>query len=323
MRVMISDLKIGESATIPLIIKVTTARETKAKKPFLNIEFYDGVDTIVGNYWDWNGASIPPKTAVYNVAVQVGEWQGAKQLTVKGITTNYEIPYSDFMPSSGHDLEAVYAEAYALLTEVKDDTLRDIALGIFEATKPGWMLIPGAARIHHAYVGGTLVHSLAVAKIAKAIAENTPGANVDLTVVGAMLHDLGKLYTYEMDGINIVMTAEGMMKEHAFMGAEFVGNFADKVIPMRSVTDGSKIELLRHIILSHHGKLEYGAVVTPMCIEAYIVNSADMVDATAEQIREESRKAPADAQWTGRIWALDNKLQMTTQYVNTVMTLRE
>lgn len=320
MRLMINNLEVGALVKIPLIIKSTTARETKAKKPYLQLEFYDGIDDIVGNYWDWNGASIPPKSAVYNISAQVGEWQGNKQLTVKSITTNYDVPYTDFLPSSGHDLNTMYAEAYELLSEVKDDTLRDVALGIFEATKPGWMLIPGAARVHHAFVGGTLVHSLAVAKIAKAIAENTPGANVDLAVVGAMLHDLGKLYTYELDGINIVMTAEGMMKEHAFMGAEFVGNFSDKVLPMRNEKQGSKIELLRHIILSHHGKLEHGAVVTPMCIEAYIVHSADMIDATAEQIREESRKAPTDAQWTGRIWALDNKMQMTTQYVNAVMS---
>ena len=319
----IKDLKVGAMVTIALIIKTATARETKAKKPYLQLEFYDGTDVITGNYWDWNGVNIPPKSAVYTITGQVGEWQGNKQLTVKTITTNYDVPYTDFLPQSGHDIGAAYAEAYALLSEVKDDTLRNLSLGIFEATKPGWLVIPGAARIHHAFIGGTLIHSLAVAKIAKAIAENTPGANVDLTVVGAMLHDLGKLYTYELEGINIVMTAEGMMKEHAFMGAEFVGNFADSVFPMRTDIQDKKIELLRHIILSHHGKLEFGAVVTPMCIEAYIVNSADMIDAGAEQIREESRKAPADAQWTGRIWSLDNKLLMTTQYVDAVMTLCE
>lgn len=313
----INELEVGRIVDIVLAVKSATARETKAKKPYLSLEFYDGVDTISGNYWDWGGTNIPAKNTVLNVKAQVTEWQGAKQLNVKTMSTNIEIPLSDFAPSSGIDTNEVYSNAYALITEVKDDFLRSITLAVLEELHDKWLTVPGAKGVHHAYTAGTLIHSYSVACIAKAIAEHTPGANVDLCTVGGMLHDIGKLYTYKLNGVAIDMTDEGMMYDHIFMGAEFIGNYADNHY-MMDETCMLKLEMLRHIILAHHGRLEYGSVTVPLSIEAHIVYHADAIDAAAEQVRSQSAKV-GNVKWTDRIWPLENRPHLTTQYVAEVM----
>lgn len=316
----IKDLVVGENCEITLVVKSAVARETRAKKPYLSIEFYDGVDTIMANYWDWLSGNIPAVNSILDIKGQVTEWQGVKQLNVKTLKTNTERHLAEFRPTGDMDLSEVYRNAYAMLSEVRDDTLRDLSLSIMDELRNQWLTVPGAVSVHHAYVGGTLVHSYSVAKIAKAIAENIPEASVDLCVVGGMLHDIGKLFTYKMNGIAIDITNEGRLYEHVFMGAEFLGNFADAHLDCDEYLTMKKVELLRHIILSHHGKLEYGSPVYPACIEAYIVSHADGIDASAEQIRAASRKVPNDIRWTDRIYTLNNRTQLTPDYIEYVMS---
>lgn len=317
----ITTLEVGELYDITLVVKSAAARETRAGKPYLTLELYDGTDTISANYWDWSGNNIPAVNTIVDVNAQVTEWQGRKQLTVKAMRDNTTRHLADFMPTSGIDIAKVYSDAYAMMSDVRDDTLRSIVLSIMDALRNSWLTVPGAAGVHHAYVGGTLVHSYSVAKIAAALADAIPEANKDLCVVGAMLHDLGKLFTYRMNGVNIEMTDDGRLYEHLFMGAEFVGNFADSCVNTDDYGVMKKVQLLRHIILSHHGSLEYGSPVVPQCIEAYIVNHADGLDASVEQIRNASRKVPENIKWTERIYTLNNKAQLTPEYIECIMAM--
>lgn len=315
----IKDVNIGEMIDTTLVVLSATARETKAKKPFLQLEFFDGTDSIVGMYWDWGGVNIPAKNSVLDVTAQVTEYMGVKQLNVKTLTTNNEIPLSAFAPDSGINIEDVYMEAFSMCCDIKDNFLREVSLASLEALGSRWKTVPGAKGVHHAFLGGTLIHSLSVAKIALAISRNIPESNNDLCFVGGLLHDLGKLYTYTLNGATIDMTPDGQLYEHTFMGAEFIGNFIDNNNLCRSEKDEYKARILRHIILSHHGLLEYGAAVPPMCIEAHIVNHADGVDASVQQIIEQSRKL-GNVMFTDRIYTLNNKPQLTVQYVKEVFS---
>ena len=314
----IKDFEVNSLIKVSLVVKTVTARETKSKKPYLQLEFFDGTDTITGNYWDWVSGNIPAVNAILDVTAQVSEWQGTKQLNVKSLATCTTHTLADFMPSSDYDINVIYTAAHTFMSSIKDDTLRIIATAILEELKELWLVVPGAVRVHHNYVGGTLVHSYNVAVKARALASVTEGANVDLATVGAMLHDIGKLYTYRLDGVNIDKTANGKLYDHIFIGAEFIGNFAEAHVDVDDPYVYGKVRLLRHIILSHHGSLEFGSPVTPQCIEAYIVHYADALDATNEQIRVATKNAGEI--WTDKIWTLSNSPHLSHTYVDKIMS---
>lgn len=314
----IRELSVGQSVTIPLVVKLATPRETRARKPYLDLELYDGTDTIMGKYWDWAGKTKPETNAILDVDAQVTEWQGVKQLNISAMRVNSTKHISEFMPSSGYDVADAYKDAYALMSDVKDQVLRALALSALEELQSLFLTVPGAKGIHHAFIGGTLIHCLSVARIAKSIAGCIPQANSDMCTVGGFLHDLGKLFTYAMNGIAIDMTDEGMLYDHLFIGAEFIGNFAIAHIDCDDTYNQAKIEVLRHIVLSHHGEPQYGAVVFPLCMEAHIVHTADSVDASCEQIREASEKAPSN-KWTDKIWALANRPHLSYYYIKEIM----
>lgn len=314
----ISELETGKQYTIPLVVISATSRETKAKKPYLAMEFYDGLDSISGNYWDWAGKVIPDKNSILNVTAQVTEWQGSLQLNIKGMTSNTELHISEFMPSSGRDIATIYKDAYTVATEISDPFFNELCLNILEELQQLWLTAPGAKTIHHAYTAGTLIHSLSVAQLSQAIAKLMPEANVDLATTGALLHDVGKLFGYRINGIICELTDEGILFDHLFIGAEFIGNYAAEHNLIKGPADEAKLEMLRHIILSHHGKQENGSVIEPSSLEAHIVHNADVLDAAAEQIRDASGKA-GNVKMTERIWALGNRPHLTTNYVHAVM----
>lgn len=140
---------------------------------------------------------------------------------------------------------------------------------------------PAATKIHHNYSGGLAIHSLGVANNALSLWNNYRGENLNLQLIiaGALLHDIGKLDEYDVDGKRTIF---GNLIPHPVSGA-------DKVM-MVAAENGfnpakdTNVLMLRHIILSHHEKLEYGAAVQPYINEAWIVAMADQLDARIESI---------------------------------------
>lgn len=310
--IKIAEMNVGTTGTTCLVVTAVSARKTKRGNDYLNLEFFDGVDKITANYWDWAGKNMPAINAILDVDYQVTEYAGTKQLTVNALRSNATLSLAEFMPKANVDLELTYKDAYAMASDIKDDTLRGICLDCLDKYRDLWLCIPGAKTIHHAYMGGTLVHSLGVARLAKAMAEQIPWANTDLVTAGGLLHDIGKLFTYSINGVVVDMTYHGRMFDHIYMGARIIEEVA-KAYPKSEI-----IDWLTHIILSHHGSKEHGAVVPPVLIEAHIVYHADSVDAATQMVVEAARK-PGHYPWTDRIWALENMPHIKPEYVMEVM----
>lgn len=311
----INGTTVGTKITLTLVVLSVAARETRAKKPYLQLELFDGTDKIMGNFWDWGGKNMPNINDILDIDCTVTEWQGTKQLNISALRYNKTRHLSEFVPQSSHDISTAYKDLYALMVSITNDTLRTIALRVLEDLKEEWVTVPGAKSVHHAYVGGTLVHSLSTCRIAKALAEVIPEADVELCTVGAALHDIGKLFTYRTEGVVIDTTDAGKLYEHSFIGADYISTLMLDYTPEE--IDRDVAGLLAHIILSHHGQLEYGAVVPPKFLEAYIVHHADMLDAETEQLREHSKKATSG--WTDKIWTMNNQKHMSISSVKEIM----
>ena len=103
----ICDLEVGNTYTVTLVVKSATPRETRAKKPYLALELYDGSDTILGNYWDWASGKVPEVNDILDVTAAVTEWQGKKQLTVTKLRANEMRHLAEFMPAGSVDVGEV------------------------------------------------------------------------------------------------------------------------------------------------------------------------------------------------------------------------
>lgn len=311
---MIKDIKVGETVTLTLLVKDASIMFTKppGNKPYLKIELTDGMDTISGNHWDYGNNPPPERNAVVNVSASVSEWQGNKQLNIRGISINHDLPSSQFAPKGDFDLDYYIELLDESIVLIENEKIKDVVARVFQDFKDLWKTLPAAKTVHHAYVGALLKHSVDVARKARAIAKLTDGADLSLVTGGALIHDMGKLWVYKFDGAVIDFTEEGNMLEHMAIGIRELEKY-------RTSDNTRVLDLLQHIIGSHHGKLEHGAVMTPRFIEAWIVSAADGIDAKCETIMDANRKTKPDDIYTDKVWALENRQMFTQAHVRRLL----
>lgn len=129
--------------------------------------------------------------------------------------------------------------------------------------------------MHHAYLGGLLEHTLSMAHMAEAAARHYPLINADLLLAGVFLHDLAKIEEFDYSRPAFNYTDRGRLVGHLVLGVDMLRRAADKVpdLPMATV------DQLAHLILSHHGQLEFGSPVLPMTPEAMLLHHLDDMDA--------------------------------------------
>jgi 3'-5' exoribonuclease len=217
-----------------------------------------------------------------------------------------------FAPTGDVDVNEYVLKAKALYDSIGNQQARELVQVVFKDNAHHWRILPAAKGMHHAFVSGLLKHTVDVATKAKAIAELTPMCNVDLVVAGALLHDMGKLWTYVLQGALIEMTDNGQMLEHIMIGAMELNKY-------RTHENTDVVDLILHIISSHHGELEYGSPTTPRFLEAVIVNYADGVDAKSQMIIEANYKTNIDAKMTDKVWAMGNRPMFNQLYIAGIM----
>ena len=174
--------------------------------------------------------------------------------------------------------------------------LKEVVWAALESELDRFATWPGAAELHHAWVGGLLEHTLEVASLADAIIRTVPGPDRDLTVAGALLHDVGKLDAYDVT-TTFAATDSGRLIGHVLTGYHRVQVACDEVGAPRDVS----LRLL-HIVASHHGQLAFGAAREPATAEAIIIHYADELSAQLMQVRGAvERRSDESRRWTDRV----------------------
>ena len=305
----IKDLAVGDNATLDLLVLSSSIRLTTSKKPYLDMILSDGIDKISAKKWDWNMSSKPEVGTVVTINADVTKWAGTKQLTALSVRRSTKRP-EEFAPKGDFNIDDYKAKLNMLLLDIENTSLRNLVTKIFDDYLEQWETTPGATGVHHAYLAGTFQHSIDTAIIAKAIATNIDGCNVDLCVAGALLHDVGKLLVYELDGSVINYTEYGHLLEHIIGGVVILDRY-------RTEENSELITLLQHIIAAHHGKLEFGSPVTPKFLEAWIVSYADGIDAKANIIQRINKDC--NDKFTEKEWTLNNSAMLSQRYIEEVM----
>ncbi|MBS3969235.1 MAG: HD domain-containing protein [Clostridia bacterium] len=159
---------------------------------------------------------------------------------------------------------------------------------------------------HHAYIGGLLEHSLAVCKRSLALAElSMITINKDLLVIGSLLHDIGKIYSYEYDKPPIRLSSEGKLLEHIVIGLNLTSDAYKNTMPLLDKEDYLH---LQHMIASHHGKLEWGSPIVPKIIEAEILHTADNLDAIDFKYNKAVQDKSDNQEWSDWIKGLGKEV---------------
>jgi len=290
-----------------LLIKSTAERTTRAGKPFMTITFQDTSGEMTGNLWDVSQEQVEmyqPATVVH-VKGKREEYNGQPQLRIDRIRLA-----TDGEPNKPE----LYVKRAPINRETMIEKLNDI---IFEITNPNMNRLvrfllnkynkdffhsPAAKSNHHAFNGGLAYHTISMLEMAKTVADYYPNINRSLLFSGLILHDLGKVV--ELSGPTATeYTLEGQLVGHiVLIDQEITSACAElKIEP-----DTEDVLLLRHVILAHHGELEFGSPVRPQVKEAEIIHYLDQLDAKINMMEDALEKADP-GEFTGKIWPLENR----------------
>lgn len=299
----IAELKEGDRFEDLFLIKQVKLGETKAGKPYLVLTVMDKSGEVSGPIWD--RALELQKSCVTGEVVRlsgsVQSYRDSLQLRIENIgqVAQTDIDLSHFYPASPQDIGIMADEVQRLVLSVGNPFLKKL-LNHFLHKSDWWLSYqeaPAAKGIHHAYIGGLLEHSLSVARIADFLANHYQGVDRSLLLAGAFLHDIGKLEELKMEGGLVEYTVKGRLKGHLVIGSEMVARAAEKI---RDFPE-ELLEQLQHLILSHHGRQEFGSPTVPMTVEAFILSFIDDLDAKMNITEQLRRK-------------MDNKEMSWTEY---------
>lgn len=289
------------------LIKSADVRLTKNGKTYIGLVFSDRSGDLPGNLWDATEEQITrfvPGKIVKLQGVR-GSYHDQPQVQITNVRLTEsgepENP-SDFMvhaPIKEADMNDALND-YILL--IVNPTWNRLVRRLFTQYHDAFLRYPAAKSNHHAFAGGLAFHSLSIAKLAKGVAGQYPQLNQELLIAGALLHDLGK--TIELSGpVATQYTLSGNLIGHITLIDEQIVLAARE---LKFDLQDEDLILLRHVVLSHHGILEYGSPVRPVVMEAEVLHQLDELDAGIQMMSGVMEKT-AEGSFSDRVFGLDNR----------------
>lgn len=293
MHVPVQEMREGQAVSQCFLVKQKTQRVTRGGDPYLEIVLADRTGTLAARAW-------ADATQRYATQFEQGDfvfvegrtetYRNALQLIVQSIRRleNHEKEtgkISEFdpallVPTSDNNIEAMWKKLCAFAGSLSPTPLKTLTLELLESNAEAFKAYPAAIQYHHAYLGGLLEHTLEVATGVAQFTAAQSGIDRSLAVAGAILHDIGKLLELEHP-IAPHHTLRGQLIGHLLLGRDMVREKAGAL----SWPDERLPELLAHIIVSHHGELEFGAAIVPKTAEAITVYHFDNLSAKLNMIR--------------------------------------
>jgi len=291
----VSALKDGDKVDDVFVVKIKKALSSYAKGFFFQLLLSDSSGkTLDYRYWGSQDEKkvrllydsiksdsvvhVQGKVSVYNNKLQLAT---NEPFIIEPLKED-EYDKADFIKPSKKDVDDMYAELKAAIDEVKNPDIKKLLGDIFNepAMEAKFKTHPGAIEIHHNWIGGLLEHTLEVLKYSLLSFDLFPVLDRDLLIVGALLHDIGKLDELEMTS-RIKGSDSGQLIGHIVLSSIFVSNKMDKLGFNKELKDK-----ILHIIVSHHGKTEYGSPKQPMFPEAVVIYYADEISSKIAEITE-------------------------------------
>ena len=259
---------------------------TKAGKPFLRATLSDASGSIGMVFWDYEGDFTPANDGEIIVCSgQVGVYQDALQLNADSLAPAYLTALSaddidTLVPVAPIDIDECMYYVWKLADSIQDPQIHKLCNYLLHEHWDLFTTIPAAKSVHHAFRYGLLMHTADMLFLAEAVAARHPTVNRDLLICGVILHDIGKLYEFELSPVTGLVKSyspAGNLVGHSCLGAIEVARAAEAL-----GIDNTVSLAIEHMILAHHGDPAYGAAKVPMTIEAELLHCLDMLDSRHE-----------------------------------------
>jgi 3'-5' exoribonuclease len=298
--VYVKDIKAGDRIDEIFLAAEKNLAYSQKGSPYLNLRLRDRTGDVEGKVWDnalaWDKAF--KKGDLIRIQARALSFKNAVQVSIIELKTvgDDEVSLADYFPVARGDLAGMFASVLAYVNQVQTPCLAALLKAFFtdEALAALFRRAPAAKGFHHVYIGGLLEHTLSVVRLLDLAAGHYPGVNRDLLLTGGLLHDIGKIYEFSYERI-VEYSDPGRLIGHIVMGVEMVNA---KISAIPDFPEQMSLEL-RHLILSHHGILEYGSPKRPKTVEALIVHYMDDLDAKVNAFQETIREARDEgSSWT-------------------------
>jgi 3'-5' exoribonuclease len=291
---LISHLREGTAVQQYFLVRQAESRTTKSGKPFLDLVLGDKSGVITARVWEEVYARCPgPFTTGTHVFVQgkVSIYLRQLQLIVEDIISvealrargtdlrNYdpELLYQ----TTAYDRQELWQELWQLAESEISQPLKQLVLALLDHYREEFLVCPAARLYHHPYLGGLLEHTWFVARHALASLTIYPDLDRDLVLAGAILHDLGKLKEI-INPTAPELTVPGQLLGHIVLGWDMVRAEAQGL----DFPDPTLLMQLEHVMLSHHGAVEFGSPILPKTREALLVYFLDDLDAKLKMMSQ-------------------------------------
>jgi 3'-5' exoribonuclease len=289
---------------------------TRQGKPYLKCLLADKTGRVPARMWNASEELVRslPTDGFVRIEGQTQPYQGQLQIIVQHIEPVHPEPSElhHLLPSTEKDIEAMFEELSGILRSIASPSMRALAEAYLQDAKlmDAFKQAPAGVMLHHAYLGGLLEHTLGLVNLAETILPRYPQLNRDLILVGLFVHDLGKCaeLTWQQ---GFAYTDDGQLVGHIARGVVWLERKAELLRQAGREIPRDALMVLEHIILSHHGKPEFGAARTPSTPEALFVSMLDNFEAKMDMALTPTRgedlsQAELNGNFTEKIWALDN-----------------
>lgn len=289
----------------PLLVKDVKNGTTSKGSPYLSLTLQDKTGTIDGKFWDVkeNEQALIQAGKILKFSFEVLLYKDKLQLRMNHVEEISEDEYNleDFVISSDHSEVERRSLTQSLIDSIQNDVYRKLVIGMLSYVGDKFFTFPAASKIHHGWKGGLSDHSLSMAILADELCKHYPQLDRDLLVSAALIHDVGK--TAELSGpVTTGYTLEGKLEGHISLANAWLSEVSEKL----GVQEREETVLMHHMILSHHGKMEYGSPVAPMIIEAEALYLIDNMDARLTSLKM-ALDAIKPGTWTSRMFQFENR----------------
>ncbi len=272
MRVEIQSLQSGQQVDEDYLLRDVKTGTTKRGTPFIRCQLCDKSGSVVAVFWNWDGREIP--SGVVRVRGRVDEYQGVPQIVIESIAARESTSDESFIKTTRYSVEGMWNEILSAIYDMENHHIRAVAYHLFVegGYAQAFKTSPAATTMHHAFQGGLLEHTHQMVEVARKLFELpflSTVLNKDLCLFGIIFHDFGKIFEYEHGG-TFQPTVQGKLVPHIPMTGALIFEAANKHGVPEIVRDH-----MMHVVLAHHGCMEYGSPVDMAIPEAAFVHYVD------------------------------------------------